>query len=382
LAVLCGVVGAIFLPRVFAGEINILTVDRNSAEQGAALYALHPVSGNLTQSGYALGAVLAFASMRVLLEKPGRLVHFRDAVLLLGSLDCVAALLNLGEFHLGFPPILKTVRTAYSLFDAYEGAGGLMRIHGTFPEASGFSGFTLPLFAFAFSLWLHSVRPLYSGTIAALTLTFLLISTSTTAYVGLALYITALLFVLTYRGYVRGTVPKVGMLVAGALLATVMIGSIFVFETAVAQRLEDYLAITVFDKLDSQSGIERSSWNRQAWSNFVDTWGLGVGLGSARASSLPLVLVSNLGLLGSLFYAAFLKRVVGDAGIPGSIEPISEASRQAVLGALAAAFVSCAVFDLGIAFYAFAAGASAASMREIEPRLYGYAPDLVAARRR
>jgi hypothetical protein len=376
LAVICGLVGAVFLPRIFAGDVRILTVDRSTGNFAVAMYPLGPVSGNITQSGYALGSLFAFLSLRSLLAESNRLEHFRDAVLLLASFDCLAAVLNLAQFHLGFPNVLDSVRTAYALFEAYEEAGtGLMRISGTFSETSGFCSFSLPLFAFAFSLWLNKVRPFYSGMVAALLLVFLLIATSTTAYVGLALYSATLIFILTYRGYRRGTVPRIGLLVAGGLLALVIVGSPFVLESEIARKLEDYFQITVFNKMGSTSGVERGAWNQQAWSNFVDTYGLGVGLGSARASSLVLVLLSNIGLIGTLCFVGFLLRCFRNLGGNAATAPVPEAARQALLAALASAVVSSAVFDLGIAFYAFAAAASLAPAGEPRgPRLYDRSP--------
>jgi hypothetical protein len=109
--------------------------------------------------------------------------------------------------------------------------------------------------------------------------------------------------------------------------------------------------------MDSSSALERGSWNAQAWQNFIDTWGVGTGLGSARASSYPLVLASNLGVLGLLLYAAFLAHVFFGT-TQGAVEPIVGASRRAVLAALIAACISAVVFDLGLAFYAYAAAAT------------------------
>jgi len=359
LAVLYGVLGAFFLPRVFAGAVDIVAVDRTAGVQGIVVSPLRPVSGNITQSGYAIGALLTFLAMRALLEKPGRLAHFRDAVLLLAALNCLGATLNLAEYYLGFPAVLDHVRTAYALFESYEvQSAGLMRIHGTFSEAAAFSGFTLPLFAFTFSLWMNGVRTLYSGVLWVLLLGFLILSTSTTAYVGLAIYAVILGFVLARRGYVWGKVPRLEWLVAGGLLAIVLLGSTFVLETSFARWLGAYFQVAVVEKMDSASGIERGSWNRQAWSNFLDTFGLGVGLGSVRASSLPLVLLSNLGLIGSVCYAAFLKRVLISGNRASPLAPIPEAARQAALATLSAALVSLTVFDLGVVFYSLAAAAS------------------------
>src|ERR1700712_4130758 len=82
LAALCGILGAMFIPRYLEGWFQILTVDREGIVSRPKLYPLHPVSANLTQSVYALGSVAAFLSVRALLERPGRIAHFRDAALL------------------------------------------------------------------------------------------------------------------------------------------------------------------------------------------------------------------------------------------------------------------------------------------------------------
>ena len=128
----------------------------------------------------------------------------------------------------------------------------------------------------------------------------------------------------------------------------------------IADRVSDFFSITLGRKLESSSGIERGSWNLQAWTNFLDLNGLGVGLGSARASSFALVLLSNLGALGTALFLGFIARVLiapkqalGDAAAP-----VARASRHAVLAVLIAVCVSGTVFDLGLAFYAFAAAAS------------------------
>ena len=366
LAVLCGCLTAFFVPRALEGELEILTVDLNSGVSGAALYPLHPVSGNITQSGYAIGSLLAFLAFRALLERPGRMRHFRDAILLLSALDVGAALLNLAEFRLGLPSVLNFFRDAYAVFSAYEGEGGLMRIHGTFSETSAFCAFSLPLLAFCFQLWMHRVRTLWSGALAAALLILLLLSTSTTAYVGLGIYAALLTFSLTHQSYLRGTVPRLGLLVAAALLTAVIVGAFFVLETSIGQRLTDYINLTVFNKLDSDSGRIRTALNAQAWHNFTDTYGLGVGLGSARASSLALVLLSNLGAAGTLCFCLFIRSALKGPKRPAPFNVTREAARQALHAALTAALVSAGVYDLGLMFYAFAAASSIPSEQSMQ----------------
>jgi hypothetical protein len=352
-----GVLGALYLPRLFEGQLQILTIDRAAVDDGAVLYPLHPVSGNLTQTGYALAGASAFFAFRALLSKPGRLERFRTAVLVLAGLNGLAALWSLCEYHLGAPPLLDSIRSAgYGINRAYE-SGGLLRIAGTFPETSAFSTFTLPLFAFSLSLWLHGSRTLPAAGVAFGSLALLLASTSATAYAGLAGYLACFCLGLLWRAYARGDVPRLSSLAMSSCVILLLMGLAYSFELEVSVRVSSFFEETLVRKLDSYSGVERGSWNRQAWSNFVDTYGLGVGLGSARASSFPLVLLSNVGCVGTLLFLAFLKHVLW---VPrrSAVGPIACAARQAVLAALIGASVSATVFDLGIAFFAFAAAST------------------------
>ncbi len=372
-----GAISAYFLPRIFAGQVQVLVIDRDAMHPGVFLRPLYPVSGNLTQSGYALGALCAFVGTRALLLRKGRLDHFRDAVLLLAGLNCLAGVVNLAEFYLGLPSVLAYVRTGgYAIFENYELAG-LMRVSGTFPEASGFSGFTLPLLAFSATLWLNKVRAGYSGTLALILLFLLLLSTSSTAYVGLTTYLFYLIVVLVWRGLVHGKIPRMGPLIYGSTLGLMAISSVILYDPGVVTRVAEFFEVTVVNKLQSSSGIERSFWNEQAWSNFLDTYGAGVGLGSARASSFPLVLLSNVGILGMLLFIVFFSKVFFGTPPNGALPTaaVPRAARQAVLAALISASVSTAVFDLGVAFYAFAAAATVTPPKPepLKEEVYGYA---------
>lgn len=358
LLALWGVISALLLPRAFAGRTQILTVDRTLSDQQVALYALHPVSGNITQPAYLVGSLLAFLAARALLVDGVRMRWLRNAVLLLGTLNICAALLNLGEFWLNLPKILSYLRSAsYAVFDAYEEAG-LVRIQGTFAETSSFSSFTLPLFAFAANCWLHRIRPAYSGFVAVVSLILLLASTSGTAYLGLSLYLGILCAVLATRWLSEGTSRAAPILFLLALIG-IAIFYIISFEPRVVARVAEFFEFTVWNKLQSQSGLERTSWNRQAWTNFLETGGVGVGLGSARASSFPLVLLSNLGVIGLILFLGFMLQVLRPSSGASTDAPVSSAARHGALASLIAASVSGTVFDLGILFYIFAAAATA-----------------------
>jgi hypothetical protein len=360
LTVAWGLVSAIAIPRTLDGLVYVLTFDRLGGGEGIS--PLHPVSGNVTQTAYAIANVITFFSVRTLLLRGGRMDTFARGVLLLSGLNCAAAAFGLAEFYLGVPSLLDALRTAnYAIYDAYE-VGGLVRVQGTFAETSAFSAFTLPLLAFTSSLWFSRAYSPTAGGLALASLALLLVSTSGTAYVGLATYSTFVALGLVWRLITTGTVPRFRQIAVGVGAGTLVLATVSLFTLRPFLGVIEFFQVTVFTKLNSESGVIRGFANHQAWSAFVNSYGLGVGLGSTRASSFALVLLSNLGALGALLFSAFLANVfLASAGV----SPIARAARQAVLAALIAACISQTHFDLGIAFFAFAAAATVRS-RDIE----------------
>ncbi len=176
---------------------------------------------------------------------------------------------------------------------------------------------------------------------------------------GLAIYLSCLGLGLAWRGLAFGRVPRLDALLLMGMVATLIACGFFVFEPNMVERVADVFEITVLNKLQSSSGIERGSWNQQAWSNFLDTYGVGVGLGSARASSYPLVLLSNVGVIGTLLFSTFVIQLLRSDSLhdAASDRAVVRASKQAILAGLICGSLSGTVFDLGILFYAFAAAA-------------------------
>jgi hypothetical protein len=117
----------------------------------------------------------------------------------------------------------------------------------------------------------------------------------------------------------------------------------------------------VLNKMSTASGIERSSWNRQAIQNFFDTFGLGAGNGSVRASSFPIAVIGSLGIPGVVTYGLFLFSIWfgKKASAPPATLAIQAAARSACFAWLIAASASGGFIDLGLPFFAFAALATA-----------------------
>jgi hypothetical protein len=115
------------------------------------------------------------------------------------------------------------------------------------------------------------------------------------------------------------------------------------------RAVTELVRITLWEKSSSSSGIERGMWNAQALQNFLDTYGLGIGVGSSRASSWPLVVLSNVGLPGAfimllLLISVFMNKVRSEA-----VE--FRAVRAAVIAFLITTGLVGTVFDAGVFFY-------------------------------
>jgi hypothetical protein len=127
----------------------------------------------------------------------------------------------------------------------------------------------------------------------------------------------------------------------------------------------------IFSKSDSESGIERAMLNESALTAFIDSFGIGIGLGSTRASSFLLVLLSNTGLVGALLYGAFLYKsfvLPKDMSLPVKERSYIIACREGAIGGLIAASLSHAVFDLGLLIYILAGAAAAIALKKTPPQ--------------
>lgn len=132
------------------------------------------------------------------------------------------------------------------------------------------------------------------------------------------------------------------------------------------------MSTTLSDKLQSQSGEERTAWNTLALIAFVDTATFGAGLGTVRASSFIAALLSNVGLTGTLLFAAFLYSLARASGrhMSGDREThaIGNAAVMASIAQVASAAISGSGTDLGLLFSTTAGLAAGCLATNTSPR--------------
>src|SRR6202043_878008 len=95
--------------------------------------------------------------------------------------------------------------------------------------------------------------------------------------------------------------------------------------------------------------------------NFLDSYGLGVGLGTVRTSSFPIALLSNVGVPGTIFYLLFAATAFGRRrGTPRTFpSDVRLAARNACLGLIVGDIFAAPTVEQGLLFYVLAGMACA-----------------------
>lgn len=358
---ICG--SAILLPRLFDGGTQVFSLSRALADDGGTT-PLHPTSGNISQAVYALGGFAAACITAAFGRRPGAARAFVSALMILTATDIGFAVLDLvtAATHTGF--ILDLVHTASYAFLTDDELGGLKRISGSFSEASTFATFSVTLLAVNLSLFLARVKTRFTGVASLLLLGFVVLSTSSAGYVGLgALFVAVALYAAVQASLFgrKRALASVGMCTAaGLLLASLVI----LFVPSIQTTAQHVLSDSLFNKAQSDSAIERGSWNAQALMVFRDTHWLGGGIGATRGSNYALVLLSNLGIIGFVLFVVVILKVSFGRLAPdlnASHRKLVWAARCGLLITLVPSLLIGTVYDLGTLFYILIGIASSGS---------------------
>lgn len=350
-----GVLSAVFLPRLFAGSFYVFPMARGSGEESVGPFLstvslIAPSTGNFSQTVYFLASASFFVAAYILMDRPGgaRLVHRALAVatFIHGGLAVMDAT--------QIPWLLEPFRTAnYTLLEGNRIAG-ITRIIGGFPEASGFGSVSVVLLAYFVVHFMHSGSRL-SGAAAFVAGACAAASLSSTAYLGLffvALYlvVTAVARVVSGRlGWQKGA--EIGLV----FYAAAVVVMVLVAFTSFGDRLSGVLDELIFSKSTSRSGVERAAWAEYGYRAFIESYGLGAGLGSIRSNGVLPVFLGSVGIVGTVLYATFLFIVLGrpirrSGHLPGqpARDAAFAAARAGALAQLVVASASATTPDFGL----------------------------------
>jgi hypothetical protein len=324
-----GALGALLLPRIFDSALD-LTPLRPIPGRGLT-YAL-PLefsNQNITVGIYLLGTMLAAVCGTMVM---GRADAWRTVARTAAIVGSIHALLGIASvlFTAPLKPLFDFFRNGFYAQLSHTVAG-VERMTGIFPESAVYAAYGLVWMIFLVELWLRRVESGWTGPAALLLVLTLLVSSSSTAYVGFAAY-GLLLFIRLLFG---GGIISPDRLLAMALVAlTAVAGALTLtaLQPELAIRIVDVLSLLTVDKLDSASGIQRAFWARQGFDAFAASYGLGVGVGSFRSSSLLTAILGSLGVVGVVTFSAALWRLV----MPTRVSTwAAVADRRAATGAAA-----------------------------------------------
>jgi len=297
----------------FQGEVE--TLPGSFGFKSGLVHPFHLSRENFTQLFYLLlNAFLIYSFGHYgAMEKSNQLLRAWDIAVTCGLLFsvfvCVWQFLSLyaGIF---FPADFFYSNAGYSRADS-QSMVGLFRINGPFEEPSTL-GYNLSGYLM-FSWSRLECRPtVLSIFMIAGCIFCLLVSTSTTAFLGLFLFGWVAFFDMA-----RGKIRFHFTLSAGKLIAIGSIGlALAAGIIAIAANWDAIWLIlqnTLFQKSASTSFKQRSFADNLALQIFTETYGIGVGLGSHKANSLLLTILSNTGVAGLLTIAAFFYRRISYA---------------------------------------------------------------------
>lgn len=333
---LVGTVGAFLLPRVFDGLAHAMPT-RGSIDAGL-FYLVEPSSTNLFQALYLvfnLALVLLVASFMA--GGKAALADVFKGICIGAGLSASLGVYQLAAFHLGLPWPADVVNsnTGVGQFPG-QMAGALKRISATFWEPSLLSYH----FVGTIGMLLLGGRARLLGW---LVLVVQLLSTSSVGYIALGVLLLTWLL-LEHSG------PRRKLHVMALCLAVLALCLLLDFYLTGGKVTNEM----VLGKASSSSGVNRSHANVLAVRTFVESWGFGVGVGSARASSFLATLLATTGWLGM---ATFLMFVVGLLRTCfGSTDPAARALGFGICGFLAVWAIS--IPDIVQALFWYCAGAA------------------------
>lgn len=365
LTVLYSIAGSVLLPRLFAGATNVYAIARVNDGARIALVPLAPSSGNITQNLYFTADLFAYIAFYACSKELGRrgLEVLCKAAIVYAFANAAFGVLDVATYLTGTTELLSFMRNAgYTMLVEVELAG-FKRVVGSFTEASSYGATSVFILAFTGKLWLEGVFTRRAGIAAGLSLAATIASTSTTAYAGLAVvlfieYLSCLFQIVILRQYTK----TAGLFVLFGPIVFIFVIMAAALNESVWSAIQNIFQLAFTEKMSSDSGIERSAWNYQAIQNFFETNGLGVGVGSTRASSWPMAVLASLGVIASATYFIFVASVIFRPLCEDlELKSCQKAARSGCISQLILLSIGSPFVDLGLFFFMCAGLSMAAS---------------------
>lgn len=363
------VVAGYLLPRVFAG--SLMAYPLNASNFLKVEERLWPTGSNLFQSIYFASGLVIFVGVSTMVRTNSMMQRAGLAVLIAAGFNIAFAVIDLATYTVGQTSLLDFIRNAeYAQAYKQESMIGTKRVNGSFPEPSSFAAHSVALFAFCFRLWRVGVRSNITGPLALGTLIAVFLSFSSTGFGALMVYLSFAYTAIALGTDRHGTPTLITRPNRSTALMAIPIGALAVtiliaMRPDIVDSITGIFSGTITNKLNTDSGVERTAWNMAGLRIFAETYGLGAGTGAVRTSSFVIAVLANLGIIGAVLYTFFLWGLF--RGQPERRSPLADgesyqyaaAGRAACFIYLIAASVASSSISLGIHFYVFAGMACA-----------------------
>jgi hypothetical protein len=209
--------------------------------------------------------------------------------------------------------------STYSMTAWIQSINGVSRLSGPYPEPSNLAYHLGPL-AVMFA-WLGYYKSYKYILFSLLLAVIMFMSTSTTAFIGIGL-VAATFGILILKWYGDGlsargdgSAERAAISIVAAMILMVVMG----FVVAQYAGFVDQVLQSVLNKQSSSSYQARSYADALGVTAFVETNGLGVGLGGHLTNSGAILVMSNLGVAGVCLVGALIvsaaRRVLADGSI-------------------------------------------------------------------
>ncbi len=305
--VICGALSSsIVMPRLFEGEVLVWP------QKVTAFFVrspLAPNAGNITQDMYLLADALLTVTAALYLTRPGKLLARLVDCYFVSALIVVA--IALWQFagamlHIPYPDQIFLSNPGWTILSD-QTMGWLNRLNGPFSEPAALSGYMCGALSAAGWVVLNGDRRLLPQLTFWGALIVALLTTASTGYITLA----AMGTLLVLRSTLAASPALRWRMAAGLALVLVLgglaVGLVPVAAPGVAREAALVLESTL-NKTQSSSYQARSTVDQDSLQEMGATYGLGVGWGSNRSSSLLPGLCAAIGLwgIGGLVWFALL----------------------------------------------------------------------------
>lgn len=350
--VIHAVFGALILPRTFLGLFEVVPI--SAPMFGTDI--LRPASGNYTQSCYIMlsyGTALAFSTIG---GSDSLRIYYLRALLWAAYVLFLTGIIDLITYNLHIGYVLEPFRTATYSFLVDVEAEGAKRVVGLMTEASSFGTVCVGLMAslvFLRPFYKQGLEHLLALVAIALLGAMTILSTSSTGLVGLGvlgfIYGVDLLYRTLDANNKRRDQIKQEFAVIFLVVFVAIAGTLL--KPSLLDPVSTMIDGLVYEKAKSASYAERTMWTRIGWQAFLDTGGMGAGLGSIRVSNWAVSILGSTGLFGAMLMFGFIAQQA--LTVPRSVSKdqaaFGTALKLSLLPTLAMYLVVATIPDIGIA---------------------------------